>query len=54
MDQYLVCLDIIIIYGASAVDDVLEDMSSCGYPYYRYYNNDQQGLLRYSYLMDLV
>jgi len=54
MDQELVHPNIIAIYGAYAVDRVLGDMFSGGFPYFRYWKNDQQRLVRASYLMGLI
>lgn len=41
MDREFVHLDIIIIYKVDATDDVLEDIFSSGFPYYKYWKNDQ-------------
>lgn len=54
MDQESIHPNIIVIYGVDVVDGVLGDMFLGGFPYFRYWNNYQQGLMRASYLMGLI
>ena len=54
MDWELLHPNITTIYGVDVVDGVLGDMFSSGFLYFRYWRNDQQGILRSSYLMGLI